>query len=979
MSYKVGVILEVQGASRAETDLKKLDASLNKAGGSASSLLSNFGGNVASNLLTAFTSAVTAGGKTLLNYSSNLEQVHIGFERLEGSTTKAAAQIKNLQKFGATTPFTFEGLLPAAQRFEDIGFKGAKLLPVLTDIGNLVAGGVSKPGESLDQRLERVSYAVKNVFDKGRVQAEELNQLAEAGVPALEALSKGLGKSKSETLKLVEQGKVGADVFLQSLQKLSKADFAGAMEKQSKTFSGSWASIQDVVLQTSGTIFEPFFHALRDLTSNTASELQKNEKAVEQWAQRNRTEMVGLIAVMGDVKAQWNDALGAITRGGEMNPLNSLIGLAAAPLQIGDYFGTQFSNSVYERGKEIESLKAVEGSAGLSAAEMKKLAAATELERLQAERAEKANKTLATTLDSLTSQVAFFGDETEVAAAKQQLINQGVTDFNSGTAKTILNFAAILDKLKSAQKEQSEYNSRLKTAAEYMKDVRENADFETKFPNASPLQQFDRWTRQNAEGFKELKFEIEATRRALAHASWMTSFKEFREATKSAFIALDNELAGLQRKFSSSENALFDFAIKVNVVDVNGKPLTENARNFAEIVESALNIIDDTTGKFTQAQKNNAYTELNRYLEGLQSKVGDEFQKTFGDKIETSTEFLESIRKIRKAAEDEKLSQGFKTLDEVLSDLNLTIGGFGAKSELEKFNEWLSDPIITKAIEQRASAIGLSADAYKKLLQQQKEAQMAQATRPRIVGKKGEDNPFASGLFGEIGVSKIQSEAEMIANVYTQLGQTAGAALNSLSQAMGSLVENWVLYGNASGMSARKAIAAALGMAAAQSTVSAIMETAYGIAALTPWGAAIYGPAPFHFKAAALFGMVAGATALAGRAVAGNSFNESGASSGAGASQPDYYTSNPTTSAGVRNFNGSVQTSNRADVQMTNQIAQLSENVGRLSDMITTARPGDVLQRGIDEKRGLISQTATREFKTNATAKKEFQQTLNMS
>src|SRR5678816_1056720 len=55
-----------------------------------------------------------------------------------------------------------------------------------------------------------------------------------------------------------------------------------------------------------------------------------------------------------------------------------------------------------------------------------------------------------------------------------------------------------------------------------------------------------------------------------------------------------------------------------------------------------------------------------------------------------------------------------------------------------------------------------------------------------------------------------------------------------------------------------------------------------GIAALTPWGAAVYGPAPLHFKSAALFGSIALVAGVAGRGVAGGAFSQNASPAGGG-------------------------------------------------------------------------------------------------
>lgn len=97
---------------------------------------------------------------------------------------------------------------------------------------------------------------------------------------------------------------------------------------------------------------------------------------------------------------------------------------------------------------------------------------------------------------------------------------------------------------------------------------------------------------------------------------------------------------------------------------------------------------------------------------------------------------------------------------------------------------------------------------------------------------------------------------------------------SSIGQGVGSIVENFVLLGEVGPNAFRKVLASALATVAAQAAVQAIYELALGFAALTPWGAAIYGPAVLHFKAAALLGSIAGVAAVAGRAVAGDLFKK---------------------------------------------------------------------------------------------------------
>lgn len=147
-----------------------------------------------------------------------------------------------------------------------------------------------------------------------------------------------------------------------------------------------------------------------------------------------------------------------------------------------------------------------------------------------------------------------------------------------------------------------------------------------------------------------------------------------------------------------------------------------------------------------------------------------------------------------------------------------------------------------------------------------------------------EAGPFGGFVTGlETGqLEELKNGVQSFADVATAAFSAVGAVVNQLASGIGSLVQNFVLLGSNGPNAFRKLVASVLAGVAAQAATMAVMELAYGIAALTPWGAAIYGPAVNHFKAAALFGSIALATGLAGRGVAGGLFQTGGGGSGSG-------------------------------------------------------------------------------------------------
>jgi hypothetical protein len=115
--------------------------------------------------------------------------------------------------------------------------------------------------------------------------------------------------------------------------------------------------------------------------------------------------------------------------------------------------------------------------------------------------------------------------------------------------------------------------------------------------------------------------------------------------------------------------------------------------------------------------------------------------------------------------------------------------------------------------------------------------------------------------------------------------QALSDAFAGLGEAVGQVVEAWVLYGSA-GTSVRKVTAQILAGVAQQAAIKAVFELAEGFAALAMsfFGIPNAGPsATAHFAAAAIYGSIAGIAAVAGRAVAGDSFkNQAATSTGKG-------------------------------------------------------------------------------------------------
>ena len=89
--------------------------------------------------------------------------------------------------------------------------------------------------------------AIGQMQAKGKVSAEEMLQLAEAGVPAWKFLADAIGKDIPTAMKMAEQGAIDSTTGINALLMGMQSKFQGGMEAMSKTIPGLMSTIKDNV------------------------------------------------------------------------------------------------------------------------------------------------------------------------------------------------------------------------------------------------------------------------------------------------------------------------------------------------------------------------------------------------------------------------------------------------------------------------------------------------------------------------------------------------------------------------------------------------------------------------------------------------------------------------------------------------------------------------------------------------------------
>lgn len=208
------------------------------------SMASMMGGESIANLGNLLTNAITKPlmgiGSAAIEVAGKFEQTKMAFTSLLGGAEKANALLAQLRDFALKTPFEFPGLTDAAKKMLALGFNAEQIVPSLRKIGDAVAalGGNT-------QMMDRMVLALGQMQARMKVSAQEMNQLANAGIPAWDILAKKIGVSIPEAMAMAKKGLIDGVTGMNAILDGMGTKFAGMMEKQAQTTLGKYSNLKD--------------------------------------------------------------------------------------------------------------------------------------------------------------------------------------------------------------------------------------------------------------------------------------------------------------------------------------------------------------------------------------------------------------------------------------------------------------------------------------------------------------------------------------------------------------------------------------------------------------------------------------------------------------------------------------------------------------------------------------------------------------
>lgn len=244
---KIGFQVDQKGADEAEDRVKKMSLGMKAA----------IGGVIA---------GIATIGKKALDSAGDMEMLTTQFEVMLGSAEAAEDMMSQLQQFAASTPFALNDLAKGTQQLLSFGVSAEDVVDRMRMLGDTAGGDAEK--------LSGLILAFGKVQTKGKASLEEINMMAERGLPIFDVLAAQLNTTKENLFKMISAGKVSAEDMTQAFRTMTSEGgmFFKGMEKQSLTFQGLVSTMKDnisLMLASVGKVLLP----TAKLVVNTITEL----------------------------------------------------------------------------------------------------------------------------------------------------------------------------------------------------------------------------------------------------------------------------------------------------------------------------------------------------------------------------------------------------------------------------------------------------------------------------------------------------------------------------------------------------------------------------------------------------------------------------------------------------------------------------------------------------------------------------------
>lgn len=177
-----------------------------------------------------------------LALAAGMEKTRAEFTALIGDAGKANDILSQIEGFALATPFSVSSLSDATRTMLGFGVAVNDLMPTLRRLGEISGGD--------EERLGRLALAFGQVTSKGRLMAQEVNQMVESGFNPLQEISRTTGESMASLMKKMEGGGISVADVAKAFETSTSAGgrFNGLLGEIAGTAIGKWNEMRESLL-----------------------------------------------------------------------------------------------------------------------------------------------------------------------------------------------------------------------------------------------------------------------------------------------------------------------------------------------------------------------------------------------------------------------------------------------------------------------------------------------------------------------------------------------------------------------------------------------------------------------------------------------------------------------------------------------------------------------------------------------------------
>lgn len=180
---------------------------------------------------------------TAFDEIATMEQFERTITAITGSAEKANTALDSTKKMVSGTTYGIDTATNAVQGFVMSNMDVGKATESIAAWGD----AVSHYGDGSNEAFTAVTKSLADMVDGGKVQMETLNQLTEAGIPAMRIYADATGQSVEEVASQMQQGEISADSFMNVMNSALKdgTENFGAIDGAAKDAGSSWTNSID--------------------------------------------------------------------------------------------------------------------------------------------------------------------------------------------------------------------------------------------------------------------------------------------------------------------------------------------------------------------------------------------------------------------------------------------------------------------------------------------------------------------------------------------------------------------------------------------------------------------------------------------------------------------------------------------------------------------------------------------------------------